>query len=587
MIKYLIIGFLLSFSLACQSPNQEFRKITLEDYRSRMMAGWLGQMAGVGWGAPTEFKYNSSTIPENQLPEWEQSMINQHFQDDIYVEMTFLRTLEKYGFDVSNRQVGIDFANTKYQLWHANRSGRENLRLGIVPPYSGHPNFNVHFDDIDYQIEADFSGLIAPGMPKMVYDLGQKFGRIMNYGDGLNGGIFIGSMYAAAFFESDIHKIIQNGLLNIPPKSQYAEAINDVIKWHEKFPDDWKKAWQLIESKYNLNKKYRKFSCNGNDENFNIDAKINGAYVVLGLLYGNGDMDQTITISILCGKDSDCNPSNAAGILATSKGINHLPKKYISGIDQTTKFAFSSYDFPSLLSVCESLARIAVVKMGGKIKKNTKGEEEWLIPMSNHVITNLDERLDTPILDENVDIRFSSEELRKITQKTRKPFEHITNWYVAGPFSNDSIGEGSIQKKTNILELDSIDFCWSKMPIDWQNISYDGIDLLSKFEVFNSYAYLRTGIWMPRDRVVIFEVGSDGKTKLWLNNNLVYQNNLSRVHVQGQDVLKVELAKGWNKVLMQVGQGTLDWGVSLVITDTLQNAIKIDKFKEIVTHHCD
>ena len=57
--------------------------------------------------------------------------------------------------------------------------------------------------------------------------------------------------------------------------------------------------------------------------------------------------------------------------------------------------------------------------------------------------------------------------------------------------------------------------------------------------------------------------------------------------MQGQDVLKVELAKGWNKVLMQVGQGTLDWGVSLVITDTLQNAIKIDKFKEIVTHHCD
>ena len=203
------------------------------------------------------------------------------------------------------------------------------------------------------------------------------------------------------------------GYLNIPPKSQYAEAINDVIKWHEKFPDDWKKAWQLIESKYNLNKKYRKFSCNDNDKNFNIDAKINGAYVVLGLLYGDGDMDQTITISILCGKDSDCNPSNAAGILATSKGINHLPKKYKSGIDQTTKFAFSSYDFPSLLSVCESLARIAVVKMGGKIKKNTKGEEEWLIPTSNHVITNLDERLDTPILDENVDIRFSSEELRK------------------------------------------------------------------------------------------------------------------------------------------------------------------------------
>ena len=77
-----------------------------------MMAGWLGQMAGVGWGAPTEFKYNSSTIPEHQLPKWEQSMINQHFQDDIYVEMTFLRTLEKYGFDV--KEIVLDKIKKKW-----------------------------------------------------------------------------------------------------------------------------------------------------------------------------------------------------------------------------------------------------------------------------------------------------------------------------------------------------------------------------------------------------------------------------------------------------------------------------------------
>ena len=45
-----------------------------------------------------------------------------HFQcrrDDIYVEMTFLRTLEVHGLDCSIRQAGIDFANSGYRLWHA------------------------------------------------------------------------------------------------------------------------------------------------------------------------------------------------------------------------------------------------------------------------------------------------------------------------------------------------------------------------------------------------------------------------------------------------------------------------------------
>ena len=39
-------------------------------------------------------------------------------------------------------------------------------------------------------------------------------------------------------------------------------------------------------------------SCSGTEPGFNIDAKIKGAYIVMGLLYGEGDMDKTILISI-------------------------------------------------------------------------------------------------------------------------------------------------------------------------------------------------------------------------------------------------------------------------------------------------
>ncbi len=158
-------------------------------------------MAGVAWGAPTEFKFKGKIIPESQMPVWTAQMINNSFsQDDLYVEMTFLRTLQEHGLGVSIRQAGLDWANSGYKLWHANKEGRTNLRNGIAPPDSGHPQFNKHADDIDYQIEADFSGFVSPGMPNAVIALGERFGRLMNYGDGLYGGQFIGGMYAAALF---------------------------------------------------------------------------------------------------------------------------------------------------------------------------------------------------------------------------------------------------------------------------------------------------------------------------------------------------------------------------------------------------
>jgi hypothetical protein len=196
----LLSVMLLLLALTGCAGQQKSRRISADDYVDKMKAGWIGQMAGVGWGFPTEFKFNSVIVPEDKVPEWKPEMINQYKQDDLYVEMTFLRTLEVYGMDVSILQAGKDFADSKYSLFHANWHGRDNLRKGIAPPDSGHPEFNKHADDIDYQIEADFSGLISPGMPNAVIGLGEKFGRLMNYGDGVYSGQFVGGMYAEAFF---------------------------------------------------------------------------------------------------------------------------------------------------------------------------------------------------------------------------------------------------------------------------------------------------------------------------------------------------------------------------------------------------
>ena len=83
-----------------------------------------------------------------------------------------------------------------------------------------------------------------------------------------------------------------------------------------------------------------------------------------------------------CGQDSDCNPSNAAGVLFTTIGFENLPAKFTSAIDANGKFSHTPYDFPTLIKVCEKLARQTVIKSGGRIEKGAAGNEVFVIPVA-------------------------------------------------------------------------------------------------------------------------------------------------------------------------------------------------------------
>ena len=230
---------------------------------------------------------------------------------------------------------------------------------------SGHPDFNVHANDIDFQIESDFIGLMCPGLPQASNHFADRVGRVMNYGDGLYGGMFFGAMYAAAFFESDPQRVVEQGLLSIPAESGYARVVRDVLSWHAQNPTDWRKTWHLIEEKWN-----RHDLCpDGALAPFNIDARINGAYVVLGLLYGDGDFGKTLEISTRAGQDSDCNPSSAAGILGVMLGYEHIPAPWKAGIPALadTKFEFTSYSFGEIVASTLARAEKVIVAAGGTL----------------------------------------------------------------------------------------------------------------------------------------------------------------------------------------------------------------------------
>lgn len=145
------------------------------------------------------------------------------------------------------------------------------------------------------------------------------------------------------------------------------------MDWSAQYPDDWKKTWKLLEEKWDKDD----VDSDGSLAPFNIDARLNGAFVALGLLYGNGDFDKTLEISTRAGQDADCNPSSAAGILGVMKGYDATPDKWKSGIAAIAdrKFDYTNYSFNSITDSTIKRALKVIEMAGGKVT-----DAEVLIP---------------------------------------------------------------------------------------------------------------------------------------------------------------------------------------------------------------
>lgn len=378
--NYFILACLFVCFLACNAQNKgstdspSEKNISADNLKNKIKGGWAGQTIGVTFGGPYEFKFNGTFIQDYQPLIWhkeylKQTMINDPgLYDDIYMDLTFVDILEKYGLDAPVDSFASAFAHAGYKLWHANQAARYNILNGIKPPESGHWLNNPHADDIDFQIESDFAGLMSPGMPNAAAKMGDRIGHIMNYGDGWYGGVFVSSMYATAFVSDDIQFVVSNALKMIPEKSDFYKCIHDVITWHKQYPDDWHQTWFEIQKKWSSD-----IGCSkGVFDAFNIDASINSAYVVLGLLYGNGDFGKTIEIAARAGQDADCNPSTAGGVLGTLLGYDKIPAEWKEGLKEIEDmdFKYTTLSLNDVYAISYKHALEMIQRNGGKVNGN-------------------------------------------------------------------------------------------------------------------------------------------------------------------------------------------------------------------------
>ena len=363
-------------------------KLTDAELRDKVLGGWIGQMAGVAFFAKSEFGWSGEIMTFTRLnklyEEWENGTvgINDAFdQDDTYVEIPFMDAMKENGALCDVSYMAEKFKQSSFALWHANKAGRDNLRAGLTWPETGHFLYNQHCDDLDWQIECDFLGMMYPGLVNASAKRSFDIGHITNYGDGVYGGVFVTAMHAAAFTANSIEEIVNAGVSVIPDNTTFKEAMNLVIESY-KAGERWDECWQKLEDAYGTGDKCPEMST----KKYNIDAKLNAAYILVGLLWGEGDFEQTMVISGRCGQDSDCNPSSAASILGNFYGASKIPDKWKKGLNyDTRKFSATNYTLNDVVDLNIELMEQVLASEGAvhkdgawSVEKDTAYEPvEW------------------------------------------------------------------------------------------------------------------------------------------------------------------------------------------------------------------
>ena len=472
-MRRLIIPLLVLLASCTSAPKVPYgQSVTMDDatLMDKIRGGWYGQTIGCTYGGPTEFKYKGGIIMEEiPIPWYDDYIYDTYIEDpglydDVYMDLTFLETKLKYDLDAPVDEYAKAFAYADYKLWHANQAARYNILNGRGAPDSGHWMYNPHADDIDFQIEADFIGMLYPGQVNKASELSDRIGHIMNYGDGWYGGVYIGAMYCLAYVCNDIPTIVTEALKTIPEGTKFHSTISDVIKYWKQYPDDWKQCWFEVTNRHANDVGCPEGVWNG----FNIDATINSAFVVIGLLYGGGDFYKTMDISTRCGNDSDCNPASAAGILGVMYGYNAIPDEWKKGVERIKDIPFP-YTSLSLENVCQ--ANFDLVKKVSQKCDNEGGDCIYIeietpaavrYEQSFEGIAPVEKRVLKKAFTDAVDLKFKGNSV--VVQGSVRKTGHADDSYVA-----------DITALLDGVEVENF-----KMPIDY---------ITRKYEIFSKYCF--------------------------------------------------------------------------------------------------
>ncbi|MDO5435533.1 MAG: ADP-ribosylglycohydrolase family protein [Clostridia bacterium] len=355
-----------------------------KDYPERVYAGWLAKIIGIRLGAAVEgWTYERIRELFGELTYYPAEYKNFAADDDSNGPLFFLRALEeKKGDTLTAQDVGealLNYAPYEHGFfwWGGYGISTEhtaylNLRRGIRAPMSGSVEQNGAevAEQIGGQIFIDTWGLVAPGDPKLAAELAEKAASVTHGGNGVYGGMFVAAAISAAFTAKSIREVIQTALAYIPYDCEYARAVLAVMDWHDRHPDSgWRDCFAYVH------------------DNFGYDRYPGACHIIpnicvmiLALMYGNGDFDDTLNICNMCGWDTDCNVGNVATIMGVFRGIDAIDThKWIRPVNDLCirSGVLGDMNITDIPYGASYIARLGYMLAGEEIP------EEWRYPLTD------------------------------------------------------------------------------------------------------------------------------------------------------------------------------------------------------------
>lgn len=287
-------------------------KINKEEYLDKLRGCFTGKNIGGTMGGPYEGTREILDIKGYKTEKGEPLP-----NDDLDLQLVWLAALEDQGPQhIDSEMLGEYWQSFITPYWSEYGISKINMQRGFPPSVAGDMPNNIWKHSNGAWIRTEIWATLAPG----AIDTAVRYSiedALVDHGtgEGTEAARFVAALESAAFFVNDPDTLIDIGLAKIDPKSRIHQTIDLVRKEYAKGTDYRDVRNQIVE----LNKDI------GNGW---FQAPNNIAFVVIGLLYGEGDFKKSMITAINCGDDTDCTGATIGSILGIMKGDKALPKDW-------------------------------------------------------------------------------------------------------------------------------------------------------------------------------------------------------------------------------------------------------------------
>lgn len=286
-------------------------KLNFDTYKDKVYACWIGKNIGGTMGGPYEGVRKTldvqgfATQPNEVLP-----------NDDLDLQLVWLHAMEFEGpRNITADVLGEYWLSFITGNWNEYGIARLNMERGVHPPVCGDMRNDWKHSNGAW-IRTEVWATLAPAYPDLAVRYSIEDAKVDHgMGEGTYAAAFVAALESAAFVVSDVRELIEIGLAKIPSESRMASSVRLVMKCY----DDGK-TW--------LEARNAVLEANADIGDGWFQAPTNVAYVVLGILYGNGDFKKSMLTAINCGDDTDCTAGTVGSILGIMYGTKGLPQDW-------------------------------------------------------------------------------------------------------------------------------------------------------------------------------------------------------------------------------------------------------------------